>query len=174
GGVRASIKAGDITNNDILKVQPYGNALCVVEATGQELLNALEMGARAVPEETGAFLQVSGLSYEIHTYVPSSVKLDDNGMFVSVDGEYRVKNVKVGDAELDLTKTYTLASHDYLLLNGGDGYTMFQDNNLLMDRFMLDNQVLINYITEKLGGVVSDEYADPHGQGRIVAVAEKP
>ncbi|MEG0270341.1 MAG: bifunctional UDP-sugar hydrolase/5'-nucleotidase, partial [Clostridia bacterium] len=130
GGIRTNIKAGDVTFNDILKVHPYGNALCMVEASGQEILDALEMGARVVPEENGGFLQVSGMTYEIHTYVPSSVKLDDNGMFVSVDGDYRVKNVKVGDADLDLAKTYTLACHDYLLKNAGDGYTMFQDNPL--------------------------------------------
>ncbi|MEG2355753.1 MAG: bifunctional UDP-sugar hydrolase/5'-nucleotidase [Clostridia bacterium] len=174
GGIRTNIKAGDVTFNDILKVHPFGNALCMVEASGQEILDALEMGARVVPEENGGFLQVSGMTYEIHTYVPSSVKLDDNGMFVSVDGDYRVKNVKVGDADLDLAKTYTLACHDYLLKNAGDGYTMFQDNPLLLDVIMLDNQVLINYITKSLGGVVGADYAEPYGQGRIVAVPEAP
>ena len=38
---------------------------------------------------------------------------------------------------------------------------------------MLDNQVLINYLTGTLGGVVGEEYADPYGEGRIVAVPEK-
>jgi hypothetical protein len=33
--------------------------------------------------------------------------------------------------------------------------------------------VLINYITQSLGGVVGEGYTDPHGQGRIVAVPEK-
>ena len=33
---------------------------------------------------------------------------------------------------------------------------------------MLDNQVLITYITEGLGGVVGEAYAEPYGQGRIV------
>jgi 2',3'-cyclic-nucleotide 2'-phosphodiesterase (5'-nucleotidase family) len=120
----------------LFKVHPFGNMLCMVEATGQEILDALEMGARAVPEENGGFLQVSGLTYEIHTYVPSSVTLDENGLFVSVDGEYRVKNVMIGGEPLDPTKTYTLACHNYLLKNAGDGYTMFQDNNFLLDSIM--------------------------------------
>jgi len=174
GGVRTDIAAGDITYGDIIKVHPFGNELCMVEATGQEILDALEMGARVTPDENGGFLQVSGLSYEIHTYIPSSVTLDENGLFVSVDGEYRVKNVMVGDEALDLTKTYTLACHDYLLKNAGDGYTMFQDNTFLLESFMIDNQVLINYIVDGLGGVVGQEYADPHGQGRIVAVETQP
>ena len=53
GGVRVSIDAGDITLNDILLVHPFGNAMCVVEATGQQILDALEWGARVVPEENG-------------------------------------------------------------------------------------------------------------------------
>lgn len=46
GGIRADIPAGDITYGQIIKVHPYGNALCVVEATGQEIIDALEWTAR--------------------------------------------------------------------------------------------------------------------------------
>ena len=174
GGVRVSIKQGDITLNDILKVHPFGNAMCVIEATGAQILDALEWGARAVPSEFGGFLQVSGLTYEIHTYIESSAKADENTMFAGVEGEYRVKNVMVGGEPLDPDKTYTLASHNYMLKNGGDGYSMFKGCKLLQDEVMLDNQVLINYITGTLGGVVGEQYADPYGEGRIVAVGEKP
>ena len=170
GGIRVSIKEGDITLNDILKVHPFGNALCVCEATGQQILDALEFGAKDVPGEFGGFLQVSGLIYEIHTSVPSSVKLDDKGLFAGVEGEYRVKNVMVGGEPLDLEKIYTLASHNYMLQGQGDGYTIFEDNVYTQESVMLDNQVLITYITEGLNGVVGAEYANPYGQGRIVAV----
>ena len=174
GGIRVSIKQGDITLNDILKVHPFGNAMCVIEASGQQILDALEWGARAVPSEAGGFLQVSGLTYEIHTYVESSAKADENTMFAGVEGEYRVKNVMVGGEPLELDKTYTLASHNYMLKNGGDGYSMFGGCKLLQDEVMLDNQVLINYITGSLGGVVGEEYAQPYGEGRIVIVEEAP
>ncbi len=174
GGVRAEIKAGDVTLNTILKVHPFGNAMCVVEATGQQILDALEFGARNTPNENGGFLQVSGLTYEIHTYIESSCTTDENGMFTGVTGEYRVKNVMVGGEPLDLEKTYTLASHNYMLKNGGDGFNMFVNDPLLQDEVMLDNQVLINYITGTLEGVVDNQYADPYGEGRIVAVAEAP
>lgn len=173
GGIRTSIKEGDITLNDILKVHPFGNAMCVIEATGQQILDALEWGARAVPSESGGFLQVSGLSYEIHTYIESSAKADENTMFAGVEGEYRVKNVMVGGEPLELDKTYTLASHNYMLKNGGDGFSMFAGCNVLQDEVMLDNQVLINYITGVLDGVVGQEYADPYGAGRIIAVEEE-
>ena len=174
GGVRDIIKAGEITLNDILKVHPFGNAMCVIEVTGQQIQDALEFGAKDVPSEFGGFLQVSGMSYEIHTYIPSSVKMDEAKMFVGVEGEYRVKNILVGGEPLDVTKTYTLASHNYKLKNNGDGYTMFDGCKILQDEVKLDNQVLMDYITGTLGGVVGEDYADPYGQGRIVAVPEKP
>lgn len=174
GGIRVNINAGDITYNDILLVHPYGNALCMVQATGQQILDALEMASRAVPGENGGFLQVSGLTYEIHTYIESSVTTTDEGMFTGVEGEYRIKNVMVAGEPLELQKTYTVASHNYLLVSGGDGLGMFMDAPLLLEDIMLDNQVLITYITEALGGVVGEGYTDVHGEGRIVAVPEKP
>lgn len=170
GGVRASIAAGDITYENILTVMPFGNNLCVVEATGQQILDALEMGAKSVPSESGGFLHVSGLTYEIHTNVVSGVQLDTDGLFTGVEGEYRVQNVMVGGEPLDLAKTYTVASHDYMLKNCGDGFTMFKGCNVLKDMVMVDNQMLTTFIIENLGGVVGEEYSNPFGQERIIAV----
>lgn len=174
GSIRDGINAGKITLNDILKVHPFGNALCKVEATGQQILDALEWSVRSVPDEAGGFLHASGLTYEIHTYIESSVTCDKSGSFTGVAGEYRVKNVKVGGKPLDLNKTYTVAATNYILKNGGEGNSTFAECPLLIDESMLDNQVLIQYITETLNGVIGEEYADPYGQGRIVAVEAKP
>ena len=174
GGVRSNIKAGDITLNDILKVHPFGNAMCVIEVSGQQILDALEWGARKVPGETGGFLQVSGLSYEIHSYLPDPCTADEAGLFTGIEGERRVKNVLVGGEPIDPEATYTLASHNYMLLNQGDGYTMFAGAKLLQDSVKLDNQVLIDYITEDLGGVIGEEYEDLTGAGRIVIIEEQP
>ncbi len=174
GGVRAQIPAGNITLEQIYNVHPFGNIMCMVEATGQQILDALEYGVRKTPGESGGFQHVSGMTFEIHTYVPSSAQSDENGMFTGVTGEYRVKNVLVGGEPLDLNKTYTLASHNYMLKNSGDGFNMFEGAKLLIDETLIDNQVLITYITTTLGGVVGEEYANPYGQGRIVAVPEAP
>ena len=167
GGVRADINAGDITYGDIINVHPFGNSACLVEVTGQQLKDALELGSAAYPGESGGFLQVSGLTYTINADIPSSVVKNDKSEFVKVDGAYRVSDIMVGGQPLDVSKTYTLASHNYMLKDAGDGYTMFGTKNVkvLQDEVMIDNQVLINYIVEKLGGVVGAEYAAP--QGRI-------
>ena len=170
GGVRADIPAGDITYGQIIAVHPFGNEMCVVECTGQEILDALELGCSKLPAESGGFLHVSGMTYTIDLNVESTVKLDENGMFVEVEGERRVKDVTVGGEPLDPEKTYTLASHNYKLKDCGDGYSMFADNVFLQDSVMIDNQVLINYIVDVLGGTVGEEYADPYGQGRITII----
>ncbi|NLW03084.1 MAG: bifunctional metallophosphatase/5'-nucleotidase [Clostridiaceae bacterium] len=171
GGVRDDLRKGDITREDILRVHPFGNMLSVCEATGQEILDALEFSVHAWPEEFGGWLCPSGIRYEVHTYMDSSVETDEAGMFVGVNGEYRVKNVYVGDEPLVLGKTYTVASHNYMLQNRGDGYTMFADNVFTQDSVMLDVQVLITYITEGLDEVIGQEYAEP--QGRVIFVEEK-
>ena len=166
GGIRADIPAGEITYGDIIEVHPYSNQLCVVETTGQQILDALEMASASCPNESGGFLQVSGLSYTIDTTIPSSVVTDDKGMFVEVDGERRVKDVMVGDEPIDPDATYTLASHNYMFKEGGDGINMFMNDKLIVDESMPDNQVLITYIVDHLDGVVPETYAEP--QGRIV------
>lgn len=165
GGIRADIKSGSITYGQIIAVHPFGNELRMVEATGQQILDALEMASRTTPDENGGFLQVSGLTYTIDTSVPSTVKTDDNKMFVSVTGARRVKDVKVGGVDIVATKTYKLASHNYMLEDAGDGLNMFQKCKTLSVPAMLDNEILINYITGTLKGTVPAEYSK--AQGRI-------
>ena len=166
GGIRADIKKGDIAYEDVLSVFPYGNMTCVIEATGQQVLDALEMASRNFPEECGGFLQVSGITYTIDTSVPSSVVTDVKGSFVKVSGKYRVCDVMVGGIPLDLTKTYTVASHNYMLRNSGDGMSMFEGCPVVKDDIEVDVDTLMNYISG-LGGNIGADYSDPKGQGRI-------
>lgn len=168
GGIRADIEEGDITYEEIINVHPFGNEICMIETTGQDILDALEVGACEYPIENGGFLQVSGLSYTIDPSIPSSVVFNERGQFVKVNGKYRVTEVMVGNEPLVLNKTYTLASHNYMIKNGGDGYTMFMDDKMIRDSVIIDNGALINYITENLNGVIGDEYKNPKGNGRII------
>ena len=170
GGIRVNVDAGDITYGEIIAVHPFGNMACVVEATGQQIKDALEFGARNVGKgENGGFLQVSGLTYDINTFIEPSIEINDKGEFVKVTGEYRVSNIMVGGKELDLEKTYKLASHNYMLKQGGDGFVMFKNNKVLQDEVMIDNQVLITYIQDYLKGTVGSEYAKPQGRIKIIS-----
>ena len=174
GGIGSNLPAGSITFNDILKVHPHGNEICVIEVTGQQILDALEWGARSIPVENGSFLQVSGLSFEIHSYIDSPCLSTDNSMFAGIEGERRVKNVLVGGVPIDPAATYTLAGHNFMLYEFGGGFTMFEGSPIVRDRFKLDNQVLIDYITDSLGGVIGQEYEELTGQDRIVIIEQAP
>lgn len=165
GGIRADIEAGEITYGDVIEVHPWGNDAMSVEVSGQVILDALEMGAKDYPSNSGGFLQVSGLTYKIDPTVESTIVTDELGVFIEVAGEYRVYDVMVGDEPLDLDKMYSVASHNYLLQNQGDGMSMFDDATVIKDMYMIDNEVLMTYMQE-VG--VGEEYADMDGQGRIV------
>ena len=182
GGIRAEIESGEITNGDILSVNPFGNSVCVVKVSGQEILDALEMSCSQMQAQTddgqnaigeyGGFQQVSGLKFTVDTSVEPALELDENGMFVSCGNIRRVKDVEVlnedGDyMPIDPSGEYTLATTDYLIKEGGDGLNMFMDNELVIDGGLTDYQVLIDYITEYLDGTVGAEYEQP--QGRIAA-----
>ncbi len=168
GGIRNSVDIGPITYNEIISVLPYGNDGVSIAVSGQMLLDALEMGIRTSPAANGGFMNVSGMRYTVDNTIPSSVKTDDKGNFIKVAGPYRVKDVFVGEKPLDLKATYSMAAANYTALNSGDGMTMFRDAELLKDKYMVDNEILIQYLTKNLGGVVGEEYAKPTGQGRIV------
>ena len=166
GGIRKGIEVGDVTNGNLIDVQPFYNQICYVETTGQNILDALEMGARKLPEANGEFQQIAGISCTIRADIPSSVEIDAQERFVRVAGEYRVRDVLVEGRPLDVNKAYKLVSHTYLIVEGGGGLTMFQnDDTILLD---LDNTALIQYIQYNLKGVIGNEYADVNGQGRIV------
>ena len=177
GGIRANVAIGNLTYNDLISVFPWSNYGCVIEATGQQIKDALEMGAKNYPEENGGFLHVSGLKYTIDVSIPSSVVTNaDTGMFEKVNGKYRVTDIQVWNAKksayepIDLQTTYTVAGTNYTLRNNGDGYTMFNGCKVVKDNTMVDNDVLRVYLTDVLKGVVDEQYKDPAGQGRITII----
>ncbi|NLV76063.1 MAG: LysM peptidoglycan-binding domain-containing protein [Tissierellia bacterium] len=146
GGIRASIKTGDITKGDILEVFPFGNYIVVKEVKGIDILNALEHGVDAYPEPAGKFPHVAGMSYKIDP---------------SKEAGNRIVDLKIKGEPVDLNKTYTLATNDFMAV-GGDGYTMLGEGELVGEFEGLD-EALIKYI-EKIGEI------DYKVEGRITTV----
>lgn len=109
GGFRASIQPGDVTLRDIISVLPFGNIITTIEVTGADIVAALEHGTSSAPDESGGFPHVAGLTYTLDLDAP--------------EGE-RVKNVVIGGVPVNLTRTYRLATNDFLAA-GGDRYSMF-------------------------------------------------
>lgn len=172
GGIRASVSAGDVTRKSLMDVNPWSNAMCVIEASGQQILDALEHGARNLPEENGGFLQVSGLTYDIDTWKESPVIMDEQGTFQSIDTakERRITNVKVNGQALESDKMYTVCGSVYTLQNSGDGFTMFKNDKVVaQDNLPTDATMLISYFTDVLNGrITAGQYGNIAGEGRII------
>ena len=194
GGVRNKAVTGELTYKVAKSIHTFGNVACLQTVTGQQLLDALEWGARSAGtgEECGGFLQVAGITYKIDTEWPESTQKDDKGVWIGgPTGGYRVHSVQVYNKEtqtyepLDLTASYNLAGYNYTLRDLGDGFNMFSGAVNVLDYVMEDYMVLANYISGFEGGVVDAansplavsfpgmllDYATTGGSGRIVMEA---
>ena len=166
GNIRADILTGDITFNHLLNVLPFNNTVVLAEVSGQTIKDMMEMAMRVWPEENGSFPHLSGLTFSCNTSIPSSVVLDEQGEFAGVSGQYRVYDIKVFNREtekyepIDLEKTYTIASHNFALIEHGSGMKMLENAVILQDDGLLDVEALEHYIVEELGGVIDSKYAD--------------
>lgn len=195
GGLRTGIDAGDVTYLSCKSVMPFGNQICLIKTKGINIKNAIEMGVNVVdgwddewnsPAENGGFIHAAGLKYDVDCNVPCHVKTDSSGMFVSVDGEYRVKNLMVYNKNtkeyepLDDNKEYLLGGINYLLRNQGNGLTMFNDSELVLDYidedytvfakyFMAFDNTKINNQNSPLKGYINYlyDYENPYGSNRI-------
>ncbi len=162
GGVRNRAITGDISYKTCKDIHTFGNVACLQTITGQQLLDALEWGARDVgTAECGGFLQVSGITYDINTKIASTVQKDDKGVWIGgPTGQYRVFNVQVYNKEtgiyepLDLKAKYNLAGYNYTLRDLGDGFNMFAGAVNVLDYVMEDYMVLANYVEDFPEGVV--------------------
>ena len=166
GGVRADISAGDITFNDLLSVFPFNNTIVLAEVSGQTIKDMMEMAVMLWPEEDGSFPHLSGIAFSVNADIPSSVVVNELEEFVGVDGPYRVYNIKIRNQEtgeyepIDLNGTYTIASHNYALIEHGSGMKMLENAVILQNEGLLDVEALERYVVENLGGVVGEEYKE--------------
>lgn len=137
GGIRSDINPGTITYRDVLKVQPFGNILTLVDMTGAQLMEALNYAATVQPGN-GAFLQVSGLSWTLNRQTGQA------------------ENVVVNGEPLDLNRTYKVVTNNFMAA-GGDGYAMLKDLPQV-DTGFVDADSLREYIAEqgKVGAEVEN------------------
>ena len=157
GSIRNDLKKGDITFQNILEVLPFSAYIITKEVKGEDILNALEFGMKELPEKTSRFPQVSGISFKVNTKIKSTVIVDDEEMFVKVNGKRRVYDVIVGKDKLDINKTYLIAFDNYIG-KGGDGFSMFANYEEKLNLGKTDNELFMMYIRDVLNGVIPDEY----------------
>lgn len=179
GGVRENINAGNITMKDCLSVFPFSNKTAILEVDGQTILDMLEYSVHSIESyqnngetpvgEFGGFLQVSGIKFDVDASTASPCIVEEDMLKDFNDGQRRVKNVyilKDGKYEpLDPNSTYTIAGIQYILTEMGNGYTMFKDSKIIAKEGATDIDLLIDFISTELNGIVPEEYRKP--QGRI-------
>ncbi|MET0925269.1 MAG: bifunctional UDP-sugar hydrolase/5'-nucleotidase, partial [Xanthobacteraceae bacterium] len=114
GGIRGGMvypPGSALTRREIRAELPFGNRLITLDVEGAVLKAAIENGLSRLPNPSGRFPQVSGLTIEADVSRPPGS---------------RILSVKVGDAPLDLNRTYTFATNEFVA-RGGDDYTMLRD-----------------------------------------------
>ena len=155
GGIRASIAAGDITKKDINTVLPFGNTLYVVKVTGAELLEALEASTYCTPEAIGGFPQVAGIEFTVNTGAQFDAKeLYPGSTYGKPASINRVMIQTVGGEAFNPEETYTIVTNDFMGA-GGDTYYAFKAASSGYDSGVPLDEVVMDYITSELKGVVS-------------------
>ena len=123
GAIRINddIPPGPIRNYDLEGIFYFDNAIVSFEITGAQLLDLLRTSVSKVHAGHGRFLQVSGIRFRyrvggtadapVYTIDPSDVEVSPRG---------------AGFQKLDLARSYSAASLDYVWENGyRDGYDLF-------------------------------------------------
>ncbi len=167
GGIRAAIKPGDVTKNDIKTVLPFGNTVVTIYITGAELLEALEASTYSLPKAVGGFPQVSGINYTIST----AVAYDANAETYPASTYYGPKSINrvtinsINGKDFKLGDTYAVVTNDFSG-DGGDTYYAFKAATAKFDTGVPLDEAVMEYVTTELKGVIGAQYAAP--QGRIL------
>ena len=150
GGIRADKiypPGTTLLRRDIQSELPFGNKTVLIEVTGADLLAALENGVSGVEAGAGRFPHVSGMAFRFDaSKLPGS----------------RVDGVTVGGEPLDPSRTYRLATNNFLG-RGGDGYDMFGGAPRLIDA--ASGKLMATQVIEAIAA--AGEVA-PQVEGRIV------
>ncbi len=111
GGIRTSIRKGNVTVKNIYSVLPFNNYIVAIRLTGQQVRDTLEYGLSGIEAKEGRFPQVAGLSFTYSAKRAAGSRLGE----IFVNGK-----------PLDPAKQYVVATNDYLAA-GGDGYQVFRE-----------------------------------------------
>ena len=151
GGVRADLLAGDVTYEDAMTVQPFGNNLGYASVSGEALLGALENQWKG-PEEGRPRLSLGVSDNVSYVYDPAAEQ-----------GE-RIINVMIDGEPLDPAAEYTVATASFLF-EGGDGY--FEPTEFI-DVGYLD----ISAFTDYLGGDNGPSYRIGQAEVGVIGLNE--
>jgi len=153
GSIRADelIRPGVLTSRNVLSILPFKNRVVKIEVDGATLRQALEHGVARTAEdaEPGRFPQVSGVRFTFDATRPAGSRIVD----LAMTGRNPV---------FDPNKKYTIATNDYIALDGGDGYAVLKSGRLLTprERAPFDSDVV-------RAAIVKQKRIAPRVDGRI-------
>ena len=175
GGIRAWMHKGDLTKLDVNTVLPFGNTVAVVYVTGAELLEALEASTFALPDSLGGFPQVSGMKFTVDATKKYDANADTypGSTYHGPASINRVTINSINGKDFDPNKTYAVVTNNFLA-SGGDTYYAFAAASAQFDTGLPLDEVLMDYITTELEGVVGEQYAQPQGRITVILPAEEP
>ena len=160
-------------------VLPFGNTLSIVKVTGAELLEALEASTFALPDSLGGFPQIAGMNISIDAtkkYDPQTTPYPSGSGKATYYGPASINRVTINSVNgkaFDPNKTYAVVTNNFCAA-GGDTYYAFAAASSQFDTGLPLDEVLMDYITTELKGVVGEQYAQPQGRITITLPAEEP
>jgi len=161
GGLRwnADKPPGNITDGDILELLPFGSITNIIATTGLHLRLALEQSVSILPDPNGRFLQISGFNFS-HACI---IILHPFGGSCSKPVGSRVLSLTLPDGTpIEDDDTLFLAIPDFVQ-QGGDGYTMFVEDEVIVNSDSgLDQFTLVQTAIKTL------EVISPMVEGRII------
>jgi 5'-nucleotidase len=120
GGIRSIIPKGNITTRTAFELMPFENSLVVVALKGNQIDSL-----------------VSYLSKRQKAHPISKLQL-------RIDQDYQIVSATIKGKPIDDSKTYYVATNDYLY-NGGDNMSFFKPNDTLYDLNYKIRNILIDY-----------------------------
>ncbi len=148
GNIRTSLSKGPLTREDIMTVLPFDNYLYVVSMKGSDIIELFNF-IGTIPQGNGGFPQ---MSKEVR------YTIDYTG------GKGVMKNLTIGGAPVDVNKTYSFCTNDFLLA-GGDGYTVLAEKAASPFNTSLTLQTVVIEYIRSLNGIIT-----PATDGRITVI----
>lgn len=156
GGIRADLPKGDVSFGDLAKIQPFGNTLVKLTLTGEQIKTLLQQqwGVKADGTPDTKTLQISGLKYAAHMYLPV---------------ENRVTNLTKSDGTpINMNESYTAVVNNFMAA-GGDNYSVLTKASSSLAG-PIDLDVFYDYIVKTFaGGVITAKV-----EGRIMNYLSAP
>jgi 5'-nucleotidase len=139
GGVRGSVPAGPITIADVFTLLPFTNTLHVLELSGAEIIETLELAVADTASGGGAFPYAAGLRFAVDLSAGPGSRISAVQVNPRLAGDW---------LPIDPNKRFAVVTNSFIA-GGGDGYAVFaraSAEGRARDTFAEYAQSFVNYV----------------------------